>query len=55
VLILLSWTHWALKKHKKYFETYEPASREGARFFYCGPESYDRPAVYRYQERSREV
>ncbi len=39
-----------LKKHKKYLEGFEPASRRGA-FFYCGPESYDRPAVHRYQER----
>jgi len=39
-----------LKKHKEYLERYEPASRNGA-FFYCGPESYDRPTVSRYQER----
>jgi 7-cyano-7-deazaguanine tRNA-ribosyltransferase len=39
-----------LKKHKKYLEEFEPASRRGA-FFYCGPESYDRPTVSRYQER----
>lgn len=39
-----------LEKHKKYLERFEPASRKGA-FFYCGPESYDRPTVMRYQER----
>ena len=39
-----------LRKHKEYLERYEPASRKGA-FFYCGPESYDRPTVNRYQER----
>ena len=39
-----------LKEHKKFLEKYEPASRRGA-FFYCGPESYDRPTVSRYQER----
>ena len=39
-----------LKKHKEYFERFEPASRRGA-FFYCGPESYDRPTLTRYQER----
>lgn len=40
----------ALARHKEYLERFEPASRKGA-FFYCGPESYDRPAVLRYQER----
>jgi 7-cyano-7-deazaguanine tRNA-ribosyltransferase len=40
----------ALEKHKRYLERFEPASRRGA-FFYCGPESYDRPTVMRYQER----
>jgi 7-cyano-7-deazaguanine tRNA-ribosyltransferase len=40
----------ALEKHKKYLERFEPASRKGA-FFYCGPESYERPTVMRYQER----
>ena len=40
----------SLKKHKEYFEKFEPAFRRGA-FFYCGPESYDRPTVHRYQER----
>jgi len=39
-----------LKDHKGYLERFEPASRRSA-FFYCGPESYDRPAVMRYQER----
>jgi 7-cyano-7-deazaguanine tRNA-ribosyltransferase len=39
-----------LKKHKEFMERFEPASRRGA-FFYCGPESYDRPAVSRYQQR----
>lgn len=39
-----------LKRHKEFLERFEPASRRGA-FFYCGPESYDRPAVSRYQER----
>ena len=40
----------ALKAHKGYLERFEPASRRSA-FFYCGPESYDRPTVLRYQER----
>ena len=40
----------ALKSHTEYLERYEPTSRHGA-FFYCGPESYDRPAVARYQQR----
>ena len=40
----------ALREHKEYLEKFEPASRRGA-FFYCGPESYDRPTVMRYQER----
>ena len=40
----------ALKTHKEFLERFEPASRRGA-FFYCGPESYDRPTVMRYQER----
>ena len=39
-----------LAKHKDYLERFEPATRRGA-FFYCGPESYDRPTVLRYQER----
>ncbi len=39
-----------LKRHKEYLERFEPASRRSA-FFYCGPESYDRPTVARYQER----
>jgi len=39
-----------LKRHKEFLERFEPASRHGA-FFYCGPESYDRPTVMRYQER----
>jgi len=39
-----------LKAHKGYLERFEPASRRSA-FFYCGPESYDRPAVMRYQKR----
>ncbi len=40
----------ALAKHKGFLEGFEPASRRAA-FFYCGPESYDRPTVMRYQER----
>ena len=40
----------ALSKHAKFMETAEPVSRRAA-FFYCGPESYDRPAVMRYRER----
>ncbi len=40
----------ALRKHKEYLEQFEPTSRRGA-FFYCGPESYHRPTVARYQER----
>jgi len=39
-----------LKHHKEFLERFEPASRRSA-FFYCGPESYDRPTVARYQER----
>ncbi|MGQ9587938.1 MAG: tRNA guanosine(15) transglycosylase TgtA [Thermoplasmata archaeon] len=39
-----------LGRHRDYLELFEPASRRGA-FFYCGPESYDRPTVSRYQER----
>jgi 7-cyano-7-deazaguanine tRNA-ribosyltransferase len=39
-----------LRKHKEFLEKFEPASRRGA-FFYCGPESYDRPTVSRYQDR----
>jgi 7-cyano-7-deazaguanine tRNA-ribosyltransferase len=39
-----------LKEHREYLERFEPTSRRGA-FFYCGPESYDRPVVARYQER----
>ncbi len=38
-----------LSKHKGFLEGFEPASRRGA-FFYCGPESYERPTVTRYQE-----
>jgi 7-cyano-7-deazaguanine tRNA-ribosyltransferase len=40
----------SLKKHVDYLEKFEPASRSSA-FFYCGPESHDRPAVARYRER----
>jgi 7-cyano-7-deazaguanine tRNA-ribosyltransferase len=40
----------ALAGHKEFMERFEPASRRAA-FFYCGPESYDRPTVMRYQER----
>jgi 7-cyano-7-deazaguanine tRNA-ribosyltransferase len=40
----------ALRHHKEYLERFEPASRRSA-FFYCGPESYDRPTVSRYQKR----
>ncbi|HIJ16972.1 MAG TPA: tRNA-guanine transglycosylase, partial [Thermoplasmata archaeon] len=36
-----------LKKHGEYLEGFEPVSRRGA-FFYCGPESYDRPVVKMY-------
>jgi len=39
-----------LKNHKDFLERYEPTSRRSA-FFYCGPESYDRPTVTRYRER----
>jgi len=39
-----------LRRHVRYLERFEPASRHSA-FFYCGPESYDRPAVTRYKER----
>lgn len=39
-----------LRRHKDYLERFEPASRRGA-FFYCGPESYERPTVARYQDR----
>jgi len=39
-----------LKDHKEFLERFEPASRRAA-FFYCGPESHDRPTVMRYQER----
>lgn len=39
-----------LKRNAEYLEGFEPASRRGA-FFYCGPESYDRPSVMRYRER----
>ena len=39
-----------LKKHGEYLEGFEPVSRRGA-FFYCGPESYDRPVVKMYKER----
>ncbi len=40
----------ALSKHVEFMERSEPTSRRGA-FFYCGPESYDRPAVARYRDR----
>ena len=40
----------ALERHTEYLERFEPASRRAA-FFYCGPESYDRPAVKRYRDR----
>jgi 7-cyano-7-deazaguanine tRNA-ribosyltransferase len=40
----------ALRGHGEFLERFEPASRRGA-FFYCGPESHDRPTVTRYQER----
>lgn len=39
-----------LGKHGEYLEGVEPTSRRGA-FFYCGPESYERPCVARYRER----
>ncbi|UCE91359.1 MAG: tRNA guanosine(15) transglycosylase TgtA [Methanobacteriota archaeon] len=40
----------ALEENTEYLERFEPVSRRGA-FFYCGPESYDRPAVKRYRDR----
>ncbi len=40
----------ALEKHVGYLERFEPVSRTSA-FFYCGPESHDRPTVMRYRER----
>jgi 7-cyano-7-deazaguanine tRNA-ribosyltransferase len=39
-----------LVRHGDYLERTEPVSRRGA-FFYCGPESHDRPTVKRYRER----
>lgn len=39
-----------LEKHTEYLERFEPTSRRGA-FFYCGPESHDRPTVKRYRDR----
>jgi 7-cyano-7-deazaguanine tRNA-ribosyltransferase len=39
-----------LAYHKEFLEKYEPLSREGA-FFYTGPESLDRPSVFRYERR----
>ena len=39
-----------LVRHDKHLERFEPVSRRGA-FFYCGPESHDRPTVSRYRER----
>jgi 7-cyano-7-deazaguanine tRNA-ribosyltransferase len=39
-----------LVKHGEYLERFEPVSRRSA-FFYCGPESYERPTVTRYRER----
>ncbi|MGB2581628.1 MAG: tRNA guanosine(15) transglycosylase TgtA [Thermoplasmata archaeon] len=39
-----------LVAHKDHLERFEPVSRRGA-FFYCGPESYERPTVARYRER----
>jgi len=39
-----------LKEHKQFLERYEPLSREGS-FFYTGPESLDRPCVFRYERR----
>ena len=39
-----------LRKHADYLERFENTSRHGA-FFYCGPESYDRPTARRYRER----
>ncbi|UCE81572.1 MAG: tRNA guanosine(15) transglycosylase TgtA [Methanobacteriota archaeon] len=40
----------ALINHVDFMEKAEPTSR-GAAFFYCGPESYDRPTVLRYRDR----
>lgn len=40
----------ALGKHIEFMERAEPISRRAA-FFYCGPESYDRPTVLRYRDR----
>lgn len=39
-----------LLKHQNHLERFEPASRRGA-FFYCGPESHERPTVSRYRDR----
>ncbi len=39
-----------LRGHAEYLERFENTSRHGA-FFYCGPESYDRPTAVRYRER----
>jgi 7-cyano-7-deazaguanine tRNA-ribosyltransferase len=39
-----------LSAHTGYLERFEPVSKRGA-FFYCGPESYERPIVSRYRER----
>ena len=39
-----------IMKHGDHFERFEPVSRRGA-FFYCGPESHERPTVSRYRER----
>lgn len=39
-----------LREHVEFMERFEPASRRTA-FFYCGPESHERPTVTRYQER----
>lgn len=39
-----------LANYKEFLEKYEPLSRESA-FFYTGPESLDRPSVYRYERR----
>jgi 7-cyano-7-deazaguanine tRNA-ribosyltransferase len=39
-----------LRRHVDYLERFENTSKHGA-FFYCGPESYDRPTAMRYRER----
>ncbi|MEE9151042.1 MAG: tRNA guanosine(15) transglycosylase TgtA [Thermoplasmata archaeon] len=40
----------SLRHHKKYLERFETISKKSA-FFYTGPESMNRPIVYRYEKR----